>query len=165
MFKKLLYVFFAGMTLVALMGTDATAKCSFRSGKLICTELTLISEWSVNFNKDNFVCTAFIIRGAEAMWLVNGGTQSRQAVSSNFDAITYTAVQDITSYNMTDQKGIAEVTEKWDWDYLKHSIAQGFDAQNFNWSVDGGECITDMLTGFFIWQDFKGEWVLNDQAC
>ena len=96
MFKKFIFILLAGVILVALMGTDATAGCKIRNGKLVCSDLTIASEITgVNLKKDTQVCTTFVIRDARAKRVVNPGGQNYQAVSDNFNPQNFASLQDV----------------------------------------------------------------------
>jgi hypothetical protein len=175
MFKKLFFILLGGVILVALLGTDATAGCSIRKGKLVCTDLS--SEIELvglqNLSKtDVFACSSIYIGYAYAEdRLVNNGGNSIEANSDNFVPVPLTSgAQQVTVEQLSeDERGTATVTYSWSWDdVIWPIVAYGLGAPNDNnWEPDPNKdrCIDDITLALVAWQERKGALIVADEEC
>jgi len=173
MFKKLLFIFLAGVFLITLMGTDATAGCKIRKGKLVCSELS--SEVELvgiqNLSKvDVFTCSSINIGYAYAVRLCNNGGNSIEANSGNFDPDPLTSgAQQVTEEQVPeDERGTATVTYGWSWDdVIWPTVAYGLGApQDNNWyPCEGPYCIGDVTLALVSWQVKNGTVIAVDEEC
>jgi hypothetical protein len=173
MFKKLLFIFLAGMFLVTLLGTDATAACKIRRGKLVCSDLTSKVEivGVQNLSKvDVFACSSIYIGYAYAERLCNNGGNSIEANSDNFDPdIISSGAQQVTVEQLSeDERGVAVVEYSWSWDdVIWPIVAYGLGApQDNNWyPCDGPRCIDDITLALVTWQVKNGTVIAVDEEC
>jgi hypothetical protein len=174
MFKKLLYIFLAGMILVALLGTNAAAGCVINHGKLICSDLTTSFDVSGlgNLSKiDAFACSSINIGYAYAERLCNNGGNSIEANSGNFDPIPLTSgTQQVTVEQLSeDERGTYTVTYSWSWEnVIWPTVAYALGApQDNNWRPCEGTpyCIDDITVALVAWTvNDKGK-VTIDEEC
>ena len=177
MFKKFIFILLAGVILVALMGTDATAGCKIRNGKLVCSDLSSQVELVgiQNLEKvDVFTCSAINIGYAYAERLENNGGNSMEANSDNFVAAALdSGAQQVTMEQLSeDERGTATVTYGWSWDdVIWPTVAYGLGAPNDNnWRpvYDPplyNRCIDDVTLALVSWQVKNGTVVAVDEEC
>lgn len=173
MFRKLLFIFLAGVFLFTLMGTDATAACKIRRGKLVCSDLTSKIEivGVQNLSKvDVFACSSIYIGYAYAERLCNNGGNSTEANSDNFDPDPIpSGAQQVTVEQLSeDERGVAVVEYSWSWDdVIWPIVAYGLGApQDNNWyPCDGPACIDDITLALVTWQVKNGTVIAVDEEC
>jgi hypothetical protein len=152
--------------MIAVIATEASARCRFPYAALGCTELTATAEITgVVIKKDPVLCVANLIGFADADRLTNKPGNSLISSSHIWDPDTLPeAVTNVTRQDLVEQ-GKALVYTSWSWDETWQWVALGLGAPNRNWRPIGTNCIDDIYVGFYIWQESPKELLLNDSHC
>ena len=159
MFKKLLFIFLAGVILVTLLVTDAAARCSLRLARLGCSDLSLEICASGLKNEDviTVVCAASHIADASVEAFTNpAGGANTEPASSNFDgAVLDGSIEAVATEDFIGPGNACLEYTLYTWiDDVYPAIARALGAPNDSW-IPVGLYIGDMRTYVGLYQEDK----------